>query len=725
MAIETPRLWHPNDRYFYARTKTDVREWCRAFYDAPDRKRVAFDIETTGLDPRTAQVVLMQLKILSLPALIVDCTMFSLANLDTPLNTFWHIFESHDFSKIIHNSKFEYAFMLQHFGVRIARMYDSMLAEQLLTAGLNVRSGLKDVVFRRLGIEMDKTLQTSFGVSPMQVMHDAYATEPLQERAGDFSLEQLAYAVADVEVLFPIMKEQVVELRAHSMLEVAQLEFDLVPALAEAELHGVQIDRERWHNHVVSLDHERALLEEDLVEVLTPYVEKYREAKYGEQAYWYSNQLADYEALHALREAQAQEHKQNLIDEGTPRGEAQRSLNAWKKDNPPPKKPPAPACGEGPINLRSYDQLQGALDVLGVDLPRSSNGGLETGRKELQALATEWPIVEQLLQWREYQKLVSAFGENILDMLDEGDRLHPDFNQLVSTGRLSCRRPNIQQIPGADKELGKEFRRSFIAPPRRKLVAADYSQIELRILAEVTQERSLIEAFNTGVDLHSLTASVVFGLPLEDIKEKYPDKRKASKTLNFGIMYGRGPMGIAQELGISLGEAKQYLETYLANYPGVSSWKKKVQEQGLKDLFSSTLLGRKRFFPPLPDISTRTRNDPMWEGHVFQKGTAQDQAEYKRVRAGYERMLANAVIQGTSADITKQAMVSIYRAIGEMGLDAFLVMSVHDELVLECAEEIAGEVVELVKEQMVLAGERFLTSVPVEVEAKAADFWEH
>lgn len=691
--------------YIYARTVAKMADWLRAFYQARDRGKVAYDVETTGVDPLSDSLVLVQLKVSSLPCLIIDCRAIPLSVVADHLRP---ILEGEEYLKIVHNLKFDLEFSMAHLGLGINRRFDTMLAERLLTAGLNQSASLKDTAFRRLSIELDKGLQTSFGA------------------AGDFTHEQLLYAARDVDVLLPIMRQQVEALRDNEMLPVAQLEFDLLPVLAEAELAGVKIHRERWHNHITMLSEERAALEEELTRELTPYCHQWRKARHAETYHFYTRKLADYEASHSLREAAAAQYKEQLLEQGYAKGDAQKMLNAWKRENPSPKKPQLPVCGDGPINLGSPDQLQGAFDVMGVDLPRKASGALETDRAHLQMVADEWPVIEKLLRWREYDKLVNAFGENILAMLDANDRLHPDFNQLVSTGRLSCRKPNIQQIPGADKELGKEFRRSFVAPQGRLLVAADYSQIELRVLAQVSGDAGLIAAFNSGEDLHSQTASLMFGLPLEGLKENHPDKRKAAKTINFGIMYGLGPGGLAQQLNIQRNEAKAYIEMYYQAYPGVFKWMKEVREQGIQDLYSATMLGRRRFFPPLPKRpEKRFRNSPQWQGVEFGGLPPSQEAEYKRLRAAYERQLGNHVIQGTSADITKGAMVNIHRALHEGGYSAVIVMTVHDEIVVEVAQEQAEEVAALVVDTMRKAAERFLTRVPVEVSYAVGEHWEH
>lgn len=695
--------------YIYARTPRVLGEWVGEFYKAADRGRIGYDVETTGLEPSKDKLVLIQLKIESLPCLIVDCRFIPPQYIHSALAP---ILENTAHSKIGHNLQFDYAFTLYHLGISMRRLYDTMIAEKLLTAGLNADCRLTTVTQRRLGYPLDKSLQTSF-------IESGQGTEP-------FTHEQLLYAAADTDVLFPIMRQQVNELRAEKMVDVAALEFDVVPVLAEASLNGVMIDEERWRAHIQMLDRERAAIEVGLIEELTPAVLEYRKARYGEAHLYYSRLLADYEALHSMREAQAAEEKARLLEMGLSKGDAHRALNAWKKDNPPPKKPQKPSCGEGPINLGSPEQLQGALDVLGVDLPRKrETGALETDRKHLQMVAGAWPICERILQWREYQKLVTSFGENILAMLDANSRIHPDFNQLVSTGRMSASRPNVQQIPGADKELGKEFRRSFVAPDGRMIVAADYSQIELRILAEVTGDANLQGAFNSGVDLHAQTAALMFGLPVDEVKDKYPDKRKAAKSINFGIMYGLGPGGLAQQLSISRTQAKEYIDMYFAAYPGVFAWKKRTQEQGMVDFFATTSLGRRRYFTPIKRPERIYRNSPQWQNHEMRNMSEGQEAEYNKFKAAYERMMCNHVIQGGSADITKGAAVLIYSALQTSGLDAFLAMFVHDEIVLEVGAECADAVAALVVEKMREAGERFIRSVPVEVGCQIDTYWSH
>src|SRR3990172_1279572 len=292
--------------------------------------------------------------------------------------------------------------------------------------------------------------------------------------------------------------------------------------------------------------------------------------------------------------------------------------------------------------------------------------------------------------------MITSFGESILEKINEvTGRLHPDFIQLgADTGRFACNNPNLQQIP-ADSG----FRSCFIPTPGYKMITADYSQIELRIMAEVSGDPAFLEAFQKDVDLHTLTASQMFRIPIEKVNK---DKRFQAKSINFGLMYGRGSASLANQIGLSVEESKELLDVYFSKYKKVKFWLDAVGRQAIKQGYVRTLGGRKRMFI-LPDKADM---------------------DYQKLIGSIERQGKNMPIQGTSADITKYALLYINKELKEKKLDAYLVHTVHDEIVVEAKEDVADEVSKLVEEQMIRAGERLLKKVPVKVDVHISDCWE-
>ncbi len=348
------------------------------------------------------------------------------------------------------------------------------------------------------------------------------------------------------------------------------------------------------------------------------------------------------------------------------------------------------------INLNSQQQLMELFnDKLGLDVS-------STGVSVLEKL--DHPIAKLMLEYRGYEKLISAFGETLLEKLNPvTKRLHPDYQQLGTfTGRFSCSNPNLQQIPSRGE--GAVFRTFFRAPKGRRLITTDYSQQEMRVLADLSGDETLLEAYKTGKDLHSLTAAQMYGVEYtEDFKKKHPELRQAAKTINFGLMYGRGPTSIASQIGVSVDEARELVDKYFSKMPKIKNWLESVAKSGVEKGFVSTVLGRKRFFE-LPDPS-----DP----------------NYNREIGKIERASKNTPIQGTSADMTKLAMVRINARFKKERLDAGIIHTLHDEIVSEASKEHAERAYQIQYEEMIKAGEAFLKRCPIEADGGVSIQWEH
>ncbi len=340
------------------------------------------------------------------------------------------------------------------------------------------------------------------------------------------------------------------------------------------------------------------------------------------------------------------------------------------------------------VNLNSPIQILKAFRKVGLDLPSTGEGVLRQ---------YDHPLAKLLLEYRAYEKIITAFGENLISKINpKTKRIHPDYMQIgADTGRFACSNPNLQQIP-ADSM----FRRCFIASEGYKLVVADYSQIELRIMAELSRDPAFLKAFKEGEDLHSLTASQMFGVPLERVTK---EKRFQAKSINFGLMYGRGARSLSIQLDISEEEAQKLLHKYFATYKKVKSWLDKIGRKAVRRGYSTTLGGRKRFYQEL------SPGDPG----------------YERQQAYVERQGKNHPFQGTSGDMTKLAMVYIYEKIKEKGYDAAPIHTVHDEIVVEVKANQAKKVAKILKKEMERAGRELLEEVPVRVDVVISDCWEH
>jgi DNA polymerase-1 len=323
---------------------------------------------------------------------------------------------------------------------------------------------------------------------------------------------------------------------------------------------------------------------------------------------------------------------------------------------------------------------------------RKGKTGYSTDTRVLRTIRGEHELVPVIEEWREYSKLLNTYLGPLPSLLGEDGRLHTTFNQTVAaTGRLSTSNPNLQAIP-IRTELGREIRSAFVAEPDWKLVSADYSQIELRILAHVSGEPKLREAFARGEDIHRATAAEVLGV---DPAELTTGQRSIAKMINFGIVYGISAFGLSENLEIPREEAQAYIDAYLARFPHVQDFIQRTIEQAREDGYTTSLLGRRR---PVPEL----------------------RASNRATKSLGERLAVNFVMQGSNADIIKVAMIAIHRRLREEGRAARLVLQIHDELLLEAPENEVSAVKDLVREEMCRA---YDLDPPLAVDVGVGDDW--
>jgi DNA polymerase-1 len=501
-----------------------------------------------------------------------------------------------DFVTITGNSKFDHQFLYALHGISLSPVFDTMLADQVLSGGNYAASySLEAVAERYLDESLDKSEQRS-------------------DWSGELSESQLEYAARDARILLPLRERLAEALEAEELGRISDIEFGAVATIAEMELAGVKLDVKRWKELELTV----------------------RE-----------------------RRDRAAEHLESFF---------------------PPPEGVLPLEGLGPrLNLNSPKQITDAFKTLGIDLPDT---------KVWTLLKVDHPAAKALLEYRELQKKLGTYLETYPTFISpRTGRIHANFLQCrVPTGRLACAAPNIQQIPHED-----EFRRCFVAEEGYTLVIVDYSQIELRILAEVSDDPAFVSAFQRGDDLHRLTAATMYGVPMEEVTK---DQRSDAKRINFGLMYGRGARSLSAQLGTDEERGRQLIDEYFANYPKVQRFLQRTANRAMRDRTLRTLAGRVRKFG----------NDPI----------ADD-------RGAMRREAMNFPIQAASADIAKLALIYIREEL--QGLDARLINSIHDEFVIECAQDQAEEVSERTQAAMVRAGEDILEKVPVEVEATISREW--
>lgn len=345
------------------------------------------------------------------------------------------------------------------------------------------------------------------------------------------------------------------------------------------------------------------------------------------------------------------------------------------------------------FNINSPKQLGEVLfERLGLPAGKKTKTGYSTNVDVLGSLRPYHEIIGEILDYRQVTKLRATYADGLVAVADENGRIHSYFKQTgTATGRLSSAEPNLQNIP-IRTELGREMRKYFVAEDGYVLIDADYSQIELRLLAHISDDDNMREAFLSGKDIHTSTASTVFGVPKEAVTSEL---RKRAKAVNFGIVYGIGEFSLAEDIGTSRAEAKRYIESYLASYPKIAAYLKNIVAEAYEKGYVSTIVGRRRY---IPELSSQNKN----------------------IKKFGERVAMNSPIQGSAADIIKIAMINVQKRLEEEKLDARLILQVHDELIVEANKNCADRAFEILKNEM--EGAVKLT-VPLDVDISVAENW--
>ena len=565
-------------------------------------RHLFMDTETTGLDPLTKDLCLLQIKA-GQKIFLIDIGKIGIGpHLEFYYHGLERIMEDKDILKIFHNAVFDLKFMKYHlFGngdIRIRNIFDTYLSEKVLTAGIKVGHSLKAVAKKYLNIEMDKTEQTGF------------------RKGQDLTESQIKYAVDDVEVLEGIFEKQKLELLQAGLIPTARLEFSIIPAVVDIELYGMQIDTDK----LKKLERELTKMQEELHNNLKELCESY-------------------------------------VEEG------QGDLFGRKNQ----------------VNFNSPAQVKKILSKMGHHV---SSTGTETLKK------LHCDFAREMVKYRKTSKLLSSFVKKLPKHINpKTGRIHPEFPQMgTDTGRFACQNPNLQQIPHE-----QEWRDLFTAKPGYKILTADYSQIELRIMAEFSQDKAFLDAYSQGIDLHAKTASDVFRAPLDKVTK---EQRTVAKTINFGLCYGMTQKGLSSRLNIDEYTAHKFITAYYKAYPVVKNTLDRLGLKAVREGCSTTILGRKRYFSKPESF-------------------AQEKA--------IERKGRNTPVQSTCGDILKKAIFYIQEHI--WNLDAWIINLVHDEIVIEFRKDDEKIMRAIVEKSMVKAGKDFLKSVPVEVDITVDTVW--
>lgn len=616
---------------------------------------IGIDIETTALEPWDGEISTIQLSDGETHH-VIDVLAIGIEH----MGVIRDLVDDASILKIAHNAKFEMKWFMYHLGAEPESFFDTFLASQMIAAGdINARHDLGSVADVFTTTKLDKGEQTS-----------DWSVRPLTE-------SQLRYAAWDAAIVPSIHAEMVPRLIADDLTRVAVIEFNAIRPIARAEINGFHLDRDRWSELLDTKKTELDVLHMEMLEMLqagvdwrAPNPEK-RGKRPTRPKKPVNPKRAKVNAGRTISSAEMLQYERALSDYEFELIEWGNRFAEWEAL---PDEIPAT------LNPNSHDQIKKVLkNVTGLNLK-------STQEEKLLPYLGRYPEIDKLIEYRGAAKSVTSYGENFLLASERDNRVHTSFKQIKDTGRMGSEKPNIQQIPHDD-----EYRRCFTAPAGRKLVIADYSQIELRFLAQLGRDANFIADFNSGVDLHIKGAARFNQIPIEDVTK---DLRTRAKRTNFGVVYGIMGKRLGVQLGISADMASGLIEAYFANYPGNKEWIDAAQRQAIYHLFARTMAGR---------IQRFSHDGDKWKA------------------AAVGRNGSNMPLQGSAADMLKIALHLLDLEI--RGTSTWLVNIVHDEIVLECDEADAEWAAEVLTRCMKTAGELFIDVVAVEADSLIADEW--
>lgn len=627
---------------------------------------LALDVETTGLNPRSNRVIMLQLGTISGDQYVYDCRDFNPSIFTGLLNDRDKIF-------VGHNIKFDYN-MLKQYGILLRKVYDTMLAEIVINNG-------------KFSIDMIKKMKrfSLATVSKFYLREDLVkSTRDDISRMGNrcFTYDQIIYGAKDVEVVLKIAKIQKHHITKWKLEKCVKLENEVTLALGDIEYNGMHINQETWMKANQIFFERSKETEKKLDELLNKTTNKYKTP--GFQLDLFKTEI---------------DKRQTLVN--------------WSSDS------------------QVAEILKNVFNIY----PTDKNGKFSTGAPAIKSLEKSNEITDLLLKHREESKAVTAFGKKFLDdYVDKDGRVHTTFNQIVETGRVSSRSPNMQQIPGGDGEDEDKdlFRKAFEAPEGKKIITADYSQQEARIMADKAGDKDYLKFFNEGDgDSHSFVGTklftAAFGKPFKvDKSNKKKQYRQKAKILNFMISYGGSAFTLSKQLKIPQEEAQELIDAFFKGFPTLKKMFEDCSKFGLNNGFIrlDPITNRIRWFREMETVKQLAEKDIGM--------TEEERKRFYTMKGSIERKSMNSPIQGTAGSMTKQALINIRKYfIDKLGINPFadadvkLVNVVHDEISVECSEDRAEEIAEIQKQCMEEAGNKFVKGTKVPAEPVISDYWAH
>jgi len=628
---------------------TKLEEFGNFIPDLQSNSEYYLDTETTGLDFFVDKIILLQVK-LGDTVYIFDTRKLG----ERQTKYVVQLLKDCKLTAVGFNIKFDMKMLYTNYGELLTEVYDTMLAEILITNGIVKGKdrfySLADLVEDYCGTKLNKEIRKDFFSNP-----NIEITE-----------EHLLYAATDVTFLKTIKDYQLAKLANQKQLAILQLEMLTLPVICSMELEGVAIDQEKWRE----LGGDAAIVADRLrQELITEFVETFI-SKYSDR---FSNAL---EMVDFLKLGIKTKRDRAPLEQIT---DASYISDFLIKT----------------FNINSSDQMLIMLrDVYGIPIE-------STNEKIINKYLTQHPIIKRLLDYREQAKKVSSFGDNFIEAIHPvTGRIHTEFRQLgAQSGRIASSAPNLQNIP-----RDSVYRNAFIARPEHKILAVDFSQEELRLLAKFAGVKKMIDAYVQNLDLHAASAANVYGIPIEQVDK---DQRQKAKSLNFAVGYGSTEWGLYKNFGIPIEEGRKLLDAFYTDaYPEIRQAQELVGKLIKKHGYSTTMTGRKRFF----------------EEQKFFPGGSRERQKHDAavVREGF-----NHIIQGTGADIIKKSLCRIYYE-NPFGDKLKILIQVYDEIVVEVSDDIAEQAKEFVENIMIETERQYLQDVvPAAVDGKLDKCWVH
>ncbi|NMC59362.1 MAG: hypothetical protein GYA51_08275, partial [Candidatus Methanofastidiosa archaeon] len=549
-------------------------------------------------------------------------------------------------------------FLLVKTGIKFNNLYDTMVAESLITKGIGKNfSSLGELTEKYCGVTLDKSVREGFFKNG---------------KLSELTEEQLIYSALDVQYLEIIKNKQIDLLK--SQKKVLDIEMLLLPAVIYMEYKGVDVDQDKWK--ILSEYHS-----EKAERLYSELIEEIISAVLSTMKLTMTDVNNCFELAKKLNIPVKTKKETARLQELS----SDEEYSTFIRDN---------------FNLNSPLQLKTVLGLLGIEELESTNA------KDMKQLRDKYPFLNKIISYRENKKRITAFGMDFLKNINPIDgRIHATFDQIATnSGRFSSSNPNLQQIPSPssdEKELGIDYRKCFIPPVGYKMITSDYSQQELRLAGAISQEPNFINAYKNDEDLHTLTATIIFSKSAEEIS---PEERKIAKSFNFAILYGSTEYGLAYNFNKDPKEMREMIDKYYAGYPKLALCKETIENLSVKNKFSVTLTGRRRYFE---------------DKKIFT-----DAKEYDQYISGIKRVSFNHMIQGSGADIVKLSLARIYHE-NPFGEDMYICLTVHDEIVCVAKDEIVEQAKEFISKIMLDVEQDFLGEIPAAIGIEIGDYWHH